>query len=472
MYGFVLRAALLTGLYLATGLVHSRVVYHGKVVRQLPMEPAEAAGLTGLTKNSAALPGHFWPHPTGTRPMLAFLVDFSDAPANFPVAAVDSLLNTPGYKRFGNQGSVRDFYLDITRGKLDIHYEVKGYYRAKHPKSYYESQADYAGGDELAEEVIRSFDAQVNFAAYGSAGEASLNSIAILYSGAEKENGLWGVTTTLDFSLDGKRIGRSYWAAIGKSEMSIATSCHEMGHMLFNWPDLYNVPKDGLGAHCLMASYADDYDPVPPNEALQADQGWIEVQDLTADSRGTYLAPANPDKVFRFLNPASPDESFFAVNRKHVDRYRSLGGRGLLILHFDMGWNETDDSAKAAVMLVPDQGRIKPPADWFEPGWYFYAGNMAEFSKTAQAGENAWHDGKPSGIRLFNISALSDTMSFSMGEPVASLHGPSLASGAEATNGGHPLFEVFDIKGARTGSDSLRTMRAGKYFQAAGTLAR
>jgi hypothetical protein len=256
------------------------------------------------------------------------------------------------------------------------------------------------------------------------------------------------VTTTLDFSLDGKRIGRAFWAAIGKSEMTIATSCHEMGHMLFNWPDLYNVPKGGLGAHCLMASYADDYDPVPPNEALQA------------------------DKVFRFINPARSDESFFAVNRKHTDRYRSLGGRGLLIFHFDMDWNESEDETKASVMLVPDLGRIKPPADWFEPGWYFYANNMTEFSKTAQAGENAWHDGKTSGIRLFNISALSDTMSFSMGEPVASLHGPSLASGSENANAGHPLFEVFDIKGARTGSDSLRTMRAGKYFQAAGTLAR
>lgn len=462
---FLKRALITAVLILAALPAWSKVVYHGKVVRQLPMEPGEAAGLalsksSNGSKNPATAPGHFWPHPTGVRPMLALLVDFSDAPADFPPSAIDSLLNVAGYKRFGNHGSVRDFYLDATRGNIDIHYDAKGYYRAKHPKSYYENQADYAGGDELAEEVIRSFDAQVDFAAYGTPGEGSLNSIAILYAGAEKENGLWGVTTTLDFSLDGKKIGRTYWAAIGKSEMSIATYCHEMGHMLFNWPDLYNVPKDGLGAHCLMASYADDYDPVPPDEALRADQGWIEVQDLVADSRGIYPAPANPDKVFRFLNPARSDEGFFAVNRMHTGRYRSLGGQGLLLFHFDMAWNETDDSAKAAVMLVPDLGRIKPPVDWFEPGWYFYRGNMAEFSSSTQAGENAWHDGKASGIRLYDISAPSDTMSFTMGEAVSSLRGPLMATGTENPIAGRPLY---DVRGDRIGQDSAMSLRSPAF---------
>jgi hypothetical protein len=61
---------------------------------------------------------------------------------------------------------------------------------------------------------------------------------------------------------------------------------------------------------------------------------------------------------------------------------------------------------------------VKPPPNWAEPGGYFYAANMAEFSRDAQGSGNDWHDGARSEIRLHSISALSDTMTFSMGDIV------------------------------------------------------
>jgi len=46
----------------------------------------------------------------------------------------------------------------------------------------------------------------------------------------------------------------------------------------------------------------------------------------------------------------------------------------------------------------------------------FYKENREEFSETTHGRANKWHDGKSSGIRLYAISSLADSMAFSMGD--------------------------------------------------------
>ncbi|MDB5050555.1 MAG: hypothetical protein JWO30_3626 [Fibrobacteres bacterium] len=442
--------------FLIASTAQGRVVYHGKQVRQLPWQESEIRPLA----KTGALPDHFWPHPVGVRPMLALLVDFSDAPADFSMAAVDSLLNAPGYKRFGNKGSVRDFYLDVTGGKLDIHYLVKGYYRALKTKTYYETKGNYAGGDELLDEVLLAFDKDVDYSTLGTPGESAANSVAILYAGDEHDGDLWGTTSGSDLKLDGKRIGRAFWAGLGKSSMILSTNCHEMGHMLFNWPDLYNAPTatGGVGAHCLMSSYADEYNPPPPDEALSADQGWIQVKDLQASSQGLFTAPANSDTVYRFLNPLRSNESFFVVNRKNTGRYSSLDGKGILIFHFDMSWNENQDDAKVAVLLVAEKGKLAPPKNWAEPAHYFYRENQPEFSAAMQQTGNAWHDGTASGIRLYDIGPIGDNMVFSMGSISTSARGLPLAAAAGRRAARSPAY--FLANGTFVGNASSPKSRS------------
>ncbi len=411
--------------FLALCTVQGRAIYHGKQVRQLPWQPSE---IHPLSKTSAVAE-HYWPHPTGSRPLVALLVDFSDAPADFTPAEIDSFLNQPGYKRFGNNGSVHDFYLDVTKGKLDIHFVVKGYYRALKTKTYYETKGQWEGGDELMDETLKAFDKDVDFKTLGTAGESSVNSTALLYAGDEHPGALWGATSDVDLQLDGKRVGRAFWAGIGKSDLVISTACHEMGHMLFNWPDLYNAPTatGGMGAHSLMSAYADEHNPVPPDETLSADQGWIQVHDLQASSQGVFTVPANPDTVYRFANPKTANESFFVTNRKNTGRWASLDGKGILIFHFDMAYNETSDDTKTAVMLVQEKGKAKPPQGWAEPAHYFYRENQPVFSVAVQQSENNWHDGSASGIRLYDISSIGDRMLFSIGSIATAARGIATA---------------------------------------------
>ena len=50
---------------------------------------------------------------------LTLLVDFSDKPATISHAEVNDYINKPGYNGFNNNGSVNDFFLDVSNGKMN-----------------------------------------------------------------------------------------------------------------------------------------------------------------------------------------------------------------------------------------------------------------------------------------------------------------------------------------------------------------
>ena len=93
-------------------------------------------------------------------------MDFPDKAAPVTVNEVEDWLNKEGFNRDGCNGSVRDYYLDVSNGQLDLTNEVYGWYRAKHPKSWYEGLQGYSGSDSLMKEVFAYFDSQVDFSRY------------------------------------------------------------------------------------------------------------------------------------------------------------------------------------------------------------------------------------------------------------------------------------------------------------------
>ena len=66
-------------------------------------------------------------------------------------------------------------------------------------------------------------------------------------------------------------------------DCKIGVCAHELGHLLFGWPDLYDIDNSssGLGEWCLMAGgswngYLGDI-PAHPSAWCKADQGWVTV---------------------------------------------------------------------------------------------------------------------------------------------------------------------------------------------------
>jgi M6 family metalloprotease-like protein len=92
------------------------------------------------------------------------------------------------------------------------------------------------------------------------------------------------------------------------NRFSLYVFAHEVGHMVFGWPDLYY-----FGDYCLMGNRPDDANPPAVNDLYRADQGWIPVVDLGTVSSGRHSAPHGA-VGFRWANPARPDELFLAIS--------------------------------------------------------------------------------------------------------------------------------------------------------------
>ncbi len=391
------------------------IVIDGKIVDTWPDQPRLQPQSNALGKSSQTAP-HYYPHPAGAVWGLTMLVDFSDTPPAFTKVEVDDWLNLKGFNRFSCKGSVRDYYADVSNGKVDFQNEVHGYYRALHPKSYYEGGTGYEHAAELVDELIAHFDPEVDFSKFDNDKDGKVEAVSIVYAGKGETwgQGLWPHAGGVNQKRDGVQLTRYMMTDLGTS-FSLYVFCHECGHMIFGWPDLY-----GFGDYCIMGNRPNDVNPPTINDFYRADQGWIDVVEVSKDTRAYYRAAANSAVGYRFVNPARPQECFFWSNYKNVDRRAVLKGRGLLMLHFDkdIGTNNPPATLGLAVVQADGKGDLNKTM-WPAPG----SDAMDYFSKTTGAAFGAasnpvakWNNGTASGLNLHDVEAAADTMGFYVGD--------------------------------------------------------
>lgn len=256
------------------------------------------------------------------------IVDFSDSPAKFTREQVDDWLNKPGFAMGTTKGSVRDYYLEVSNGQVDLRNDVVGYYRAKKTKAYYEETS----ASELVREMVEYFDAQgVDFSKYDNDKNGTTESISFVYAGRPKgrDTGkLWPHSSTVGLSKDGVRLGR-YNMSDMSDNLALYVFAHETGHMVFGWPDLY-----WFGDWCIMGNRMSDANPQAINDFYRADQGWIPTVTIAAGMSAGFKAPVR-NQGYRYVNPAKPQEMFFWSNVVNTGRWSNIRGRGLVVYHFD-----------------------------------------------------------------------------------------------------------------------------------------
>jgi immune inhibitor A len=128
-------------------------------------------------------------------------------------------------------------------------------------------------------------------------------------------------------------------------DSKLGMACHELGHLVFGWPDLHVPIVDsepgltnqnaGLGDWCLMASggwIGSGDTPSHPSAWCKKQQGWVEVVNETFD-RSVAITDVKVDgKVHRLWkngNLAS-SEYFLVENRANMGYDAALPGHGLL----------------------------------------------------------------------------------------------------------------------------------------------
>lgn len=134
-------------------------------------------------------------------------------------------------------------------------------------------------------------------------------------------------------------------------QLTLATFCHENGHMVCDFPDLYDYGLDdpgeipqsnGVGMYCIMCwGGPDEGNPTQVGAYLKYSAGWADNVAIPIPE-GVSIAKAEINDVY--IWPKSQTEYFIIENRIKEKRDLSLPSSGLAIWHVDeLGWNDNEE---------------------------------------------------------------------------------------------------------------------------------
>jgi immune inhibitor A len=326
--------------------------------------------------------------PAGSRPGLAFkaavaeagarqplrgplqvavvLVDFSDRPMTRSKAEFEALFFAHG----PNRKSVATYYADVSHDLVSISGTVVGPYRMPRTLAYY---ADGAKGKtakvkEMALHALQAADPHINFDPYDNDHDGYVDAFVVVHAGRGAEqtnadNDIWshkwtlpgGVAQTVDHT-------RVFAYLTIPEDAKLGVTVHELGHLLFGWPDLYDADYSsrGIGNFCVMAggSWGGQGDmPCHPSAWCKSTQGWVDVRTVEANGPVTVQDVKAGHAVLRlWTNGMSGQEYFLVENRQRTGFDQSLPGDGLLVWHVDEDAADNTNETHPKVALVQADG--------------------------------------------------------------------------------------------------------------------
>lgn len=354
---------------------------------------------------------------------LCLLIEFPDAPATIPREEVEAFCNQRGYRGFGNNGSVFDYFFEISGGRLRSTNIVAPYYRALHPRSHYADPSVVwpRRAKELIREALDHHRANgFDFRRFSVDDQNHVRALNVFYAGdvaGQFRTGLWPHAHELfpAFELMGGRKLRDYQITNMGNALTLGTFCHENGHLICDFPDLYDLDGGsfGTGAYCLMAFGSS---PAATNPAqvcayLKRRAGWADrIVELAPGMEVTLAAGRNEIAIFA----RNPTEYFLLEHRQRAGRDQGLPDAGLAIWHVDEeGSNKNQqmtpelhfecslEQADGRFHLEREQG-IGDADDLFQAG-RFGADTVPS---------SRWWDGTPSGLEIRVLAATTGEITF------------------------------------------------------------
>lgn len=447
---------------------------------------------------------------TGFRTGVTLLVRFPDrlADATITNEQVNLFCNGIYYNEFGNNGSVAAYFLDNSLGRLLYTNIVRDYHTASRDRTYYAQVNPAAGTDPVGELILEALDAAdaagFDFRQCDGNNDGVIDGVNILYAGACPNGwaqGLWPHMGTITWtSDDGMRTG-SYQVSDMPDSLSIGTFCHENGHMLCDFPDIYDYDFDsigGAGFFSLMNSGGHGPNPARVDGYLALSAGWRDPVDLYGSTSGTYTVEAESASIFRYRKPGSTSEYFLIENRwtgSASARDSFLPCSGLAIWHCDELGDHNDQRYKknvlnrnyeVALVQADDLRDFERGIDKGDSGDLWYSGNPSlnyddNFDDgngvDPRANDARWWDGTASGLDLSEFSVPGQTMSFTF-----AMTRLSLTSATYTAVEGNSGTTTAQIQVTRTGSrkgpatlnwstaDGSATVAGRDYRAASGTV--
>jgi len=361
---------------------------------------------------------------------LTILVNFQDVTSTVTRADVDDMLNGANYTRNGNISSVRDYFKTVSSGKLDYTNVVVGPFTLSRNRQFYVNTL-------LVEEALQLAAASgLNLKQFDSQNQNIIDAVNILYAGQTQYLGeLWPHNYSINLQFGAMRTDLYLLTSLGRTaaDLSIGTFCHENGHLLCRFPDMYDygerdgdsVRSAGIGMYCLMgAGNHLDFgrSPSPVCAYLRDLAGWCD-NEIDLSAAGTYVAKHGDYNTVMKFRSSKPNEYFLVENRSKMDLDRGGVSSGLAVYHCDIfGSNEQQQGTAAqhyqCALLQADGHRDLEMNVNQGDGTDLY-GAVAGVALSSESAPNSreW-DGRDSGLLLSDITEAAAAITFATGQAV------------------------------------------------------
>lgn len=357
---------------------------------------------------------------------LCLLIDFSDDTATIPQTEVDDFCNLQGYTGSGNNGSVYDYFYDNSNGQFRYQNIVTAYYRARHPKTYYTDPSirQATRARQLIREALDNLVAQgFDFRVLTVDAGGFVYAMNVFYAGFVQNNwseGLWPHSWHLAAPYDlGSGIkAYDYQFTDMSNEVLLGTFCHENGHMVCDYPDLYDYGNEsnGVGRYCLMcAGTMDERNPAQISAYLKYKSGWSTS--LTPITHGVTISLSSKGSNFAILKQTET-EYFIIENRNQSGRDDSIPDAGLAIWHVDeLASNDNEQRSPTEhyeLSLEQADGRfdLENRTNNGDTGDLFHQGGVDRFANDTVP-SSKWWNGVASDLTIYDISNAADVINFS-----------------------------------------------------------
>ena len=414
----------------------------GGISRHLKPKADEAELQAFMAETAAAVSPLYSLRSRGKITSLNFLVCFVEYPdlrSRFSPEDFDEYFNGIG----GEFPSVKEYYLEVSNGELEINFVLSNWVMAQNGFEYYGRQNGYSRARDLVREGINGALTQgIDFTQFDANDDRVIDGLLMLHSGPGAEEGtrnqyIWshrwsGINMTV---RGGIRIDsyatvpeiRTGSYGRGDGMLGIGVTCHEIGHML-GLPDLYDTRTSGhgIGQWGLMGSGGWAGRENFPNHMCawsKEQMGWVDVVDIS-DSRGSQrLLPVVDENTVYRVNTSNSEEYFLLENkRKTAAGFESyMPGNGLAIWHIDKRKAKTlIENPSNIVNAFGERGVDLEEADnsdvdesYYTSSFHLYRLNQY-FDLDSQPNSNYADTNTPlgefSGVRIENVRLEGDTV--------------------------------------------------------------
>lgn len=363
---------------------------------------------------------------TGDFVGLCLLIDFPDEPGTIPREEVERFCSQQGYSGFGNNGSVFDYFHDNSIGRCRYTNIVADYYRARHPKSHYTDPTIRQGvrARQLIVEALTQLKADnFDFTQLTADSGGFVFAMNVYYAGEVVNNwseGLWPHAWSLatPVSLAPGKSAFDYQFTDMSHELTLGTFCHENGHMLCDYPDLYDYggESSGTGAYCLMCAGANinEKDPTHISAYLKRLSGWAN-RVIPIEHNAQIDLPAGSNDFALFTKTSG--EYFIIENRAKSGRDASLPDEGLAIWHVDEDGDNSNEQMtpgshyELSLEQADGEFRLEATRHHYGDSTDLFGSANQRFADSTSP-NSKWWDGTVSNLEIFDIAAPAATASF------------------------------------------------------------